>query len=151
MLMAHPATIYDRLIFIGAVSAYFHTEMGWLVVYFKHQRIIRINLFRRLEIMGTFFEWFPREVGLDKNPDAFRTDCYKYYWGDPPRWGGTVDACEVETDLYTMVYHSIGLLSYLIPLVGGYLALHFARNANSKTFSEENPEHSLEQSVLTLK
>lgn len=31
--------------------------------------------------MGTFFEWFPREVGLDKNPDAFRTDCYKYYWG----------------------------------------------------------------------
>ncbi|HAT1975691.1 TPA: hypothetical protein I8Z85_002091 [Legionella pneumophila] len=149
MLMAPPAIIYDRLIFIRAVRVYFHMEMGWLVVCIKHQGMIRINIFRRLEIMGTFFECFPREVGLDKNPDAFRADCYKYYWGEPPRWGGTVDACEVETDLYAMVYNSIGLLSYLIPLVGGYLALHFARNANSKAFSEDNPEPGLEQSVLS--
>ncbi|CZP13771.1 hypothetical protein ACJEHO_03870 [Legionella pneumophila] len=34
-------------------------------------------------------------------------------------------------------------------LVGGYLALHFARNANSKAFSENNPEPGLEQSVLS--
>lgn len=61
MLMAPPAIIYDRLIFIRAVRVYFHMEMGWLVVCIKHQGMIRINIFRRLEIMGTFLNGFPEK------------------------------------------------------------------------------------------
>lgn len=101
--------------------------------------------------MSTLFNWLPNTLGLTSETDEFKKNCYKYYGGDAPRWGGFMDSCEVGGDVYTLAFNFLGFVGSLATVVGGYMLLQYAKNASFDTSSKINTEYDSEKPTLTLK
>ena len=101
--------------------------------------------------MNTLFNWLPNTLGLTSEPDEYKRNCYKDYGGDAPRWGGFMDGCEVGAEFYTLAFNFLGVVGSMAALVGGYMALHYAKNGPSKSGCEDNPRYETENSAFTLR
>ncbi|MBL7479675.1 hypothetical protein [Legionella bononiensis] len=101
--------------------------------------------------MGTLFNWLPNTLGLMSEPNEFRKNCYKTYGGDAPRWGGYMDGCEVGSGFYELAFCFLGAVGSMAGLVGGYMALYYAKNGDYNMSSEDNPGYDTETSAYTLK
>lgn len=92
--------------------------------------------------MSTLFSWLPNVLGLKSEPNEFRDQCYKTYGGDAPRWGGWMDSCAVGSGAYAWAYCFAGFVGTLASVVGGYMALEFAKNAHLEEVpSDTNSEN----------
>ncbi|KTD48333.1 hypothetical protein [Legionella quateirensis] len=100
--------------------------------------------------MRTLFDWLPKDLGFEKNPNEFGKECNKAYGGLPPQWGGTIDSCEVKTEYFALVYNFIGFVGSLAAVVGGFIALQYAKNTLIDAVSENKPEYECQNRALNF-
>ncbi|RUR16603.1 hypothetical protein ELY21_12880 [Legionella sp. km535] len=93
------------------------------------------------------FSWLPNVAGLIGEPKKFRGECYNYYGGNAHLWGGWMDSCEVGAEAYALAINILVFVGTLASVVGGYIALECANNAQLEVPSNTNPE----KPALTLR